>query len=565
MGLWSRALAGVRNLVRRDDPVREYRWITADQPTGIVITADTALQISVVWACVMAITNALAACRWSVFSVEGDKRSQLVNDPLDHLLNVRPNSDMTAIAFKEATLFAGLTWGNGYAEIIKNARGQIFELWPLLPDRMVPRRRTVKPYRLYYEYFQQDGGRIELEAEQVYHLRGPGITGLMGDNLVARAAKSMSLAAAQERFSSTYFGNNTNLGGMLKHPRKLTPEAHDRLKKDFEDKYKGPFKSNRPAILEEGMEWMPFATNAEAAQLVQSRTFQVEEVCRWFGVPPHKVQHLLRATFNNIEHLGIEFVRDALTPWAKRLEQEADFKLFPQRAPWRATELDMGWLTHGDAKSRFEAYTLGRNAGVYSVNDILRMERKNTIGPEGDVRIVMSNMTTVEGIQKSVDQIGKTAPGAPGPAGGRGGAGGQDAGAPASGDAPPGDQQGPDGGALRDSLARDAFGMVFASVLDRYAKRVANREADLRRRELPDGKIRVHLADLREQLRPWLIEEARSGIDLAAKACPAADPSIEIRLLQAADAIDNGKDPGAAAEEVVAAIWPTTGTETSGC
>src|SRR6266446_10961228 len=161
MGLWSRALAGVRNLVRRDDPVRECRWITADQPTGIVITADTALQISVVWSCVMAITNALAACRWSVFSVEGDKRSQLVNDPLDHLLNVRPNSDMTAIAFKEATLFAGLTWGNGYAEIIKNARGQIFELWPLLPDRMVPRRRTVKPYRLYYEYFQQDGGRIE--------------------------------------------------------------------------------------------------------------------------------------------------------------------------------------------------------------------------------------------------------------------------------------------------------------------------------------------------------------------------------------------------------------------
>src|SRR6202022_5065905 len=194
---------------------------------------------------------------------------------------------------------SALTWGNGYAEIVRNSRGDVAELWPLFPDRMIPRRRDVAPYALFYEYLNQDGGRVELEPDRVFHLRGPGIAGLVGDNVVSRAAKAMSLAAAQERFASTYFGNNTVIGGALKHPKKLTPETHDRLKKDWEDKYKGPFKANRPIILEEGMEWLPFSNDAEKAQLIASRTFQIEEICRWYGVPPHKVQHLLRATFNN--------------------------------------------------------------------------------------------------------------------------------------------------------------------------------------------------------------------------------------------------------------------------
>jgi HK97 family phage portal protein len=488
----------------------------------------------------------------------GVKRSRLPDDPLDHLLNVRPNADMTAISFKESLLFGALTWGNGYAEISKNARGQPAELYPLLADRVVPRRRATRPYKLYYEYMQQNGERVELEPENVYHLRGPGITGLMGDNLVARAAKSLGLAAAQERFASTYFGNNTNIGGVLEHPKKLQPDAHKRLKDDWEDKYKGPFKANRPVILEEGMKWTPVPVNAEHAQLTQSRTFQVEEICRWFGVPPHKVQHLARATFNNIEHLGIEFVRDALTPWAKRMEQEADFKLFPQRPPWRSTKLDMGWLTHGDAKSRFEAYKLGRDMGAYSVNDILSMEGKNTIGKVGDVRIVPLNMTTLE--QMMNGPPAPKAPSAPGGSGGDNGGDGSGKKDPASEGADSSTEtSGADSGSLGNSLAREALLTVFASVFERYAKRLENREADLRRRDLPEPKIAAHLADEREGLRPWILDESVEALELASKLC-GADFHRGPDVLLVVDEIDNGKDPRTAAEDLVAR-WRGAGTE----
>jgi HK97 family phage portal protein len=517
MGLWQR----FRNmLVQREQPTWRTRWLAPDQPAGIPITSETALEISVVWACVMAITTALASSRWNIFAVSGDARTRLPDDRLDYILNVRPNPEMPAVNMREALLVHALTWGNAYAEITRNARGDVAELWPLFPDRMIPRRRNAAPYALYYEYLNQDGGRTELEPENVFHLRGPGISGLMGDNVVSRAAKTMSLAAAQERFASTYFGNNTVIGGALKYPKTLTPEAHERVKRDWEDRYKGPFKANKPIILEGGMDWLPFKNDAETAQLVASRVFQVEEICRWYGVPPHKVQHLMRATFNNIEHLGIEFVRDALTPWARRHEQEADFKLLPQRAPWRTTKVDLGWLTHGDAKSRFEAYQIARNMGVYTANEIREKEGENTIGPEGDIRIVPMNMTTLERMA-----AGPAAPSASQPDSG--------------GD--PADNSGADGAALGNSLARDAVVILFASVFDRYTKRLRAREDDLRRVKKSAQEIDMHLAAEREKQRSWLVEECVGAISLLER-LHCARPREE-DILAGAEATWRGEDP----------------------
>jgi|GEM_PF-2082771 len=550
MGIWDR-LTGpfrARNEIRRDDPIRLFQWVSTDQPSGIVVTPETALQISVVWACVMAITTAISSCRWNVTLFDGANREILPDDPLDYLLNVRPNPEMTAVAFRESLMMNATTWGNGYAEIVKNARGQPSALWPLLPDRTLP-RRDKQTGVLYYEHRQMDGGMMRLEAEQVFHLHGPGITGLMGDNFVARAAKAMSLAAAQERFASTYFGNNTNMGGILKYPKKLSTDAHKKLKDDWEDKFKGPFKANRPAILEDGMEWLPSNVEADKAQLTNSRTFQIEEICRFYGVPPHKVQHLARATFSNIEHLGIEFVRDSLTPWAKRVEQEGDYKLIPARGPRKMTQIDMGWLTHGDAKSRFEAYSIGRNIGVYSANDILAMEGKNRLpGRFGDVRIIPMNMTTYDNLI-----VPKTS--APGTGSDGGGAA-----SPPNEAAQPDDGSGTPGFGDRATLVKDSMEMVFGSALERYAKRLTARAADLERHNLSAAKVAVNLAEERQRLRPWLLEECHAAIELSIRALPGTDAAArDVGLLAAADSIDNGTDPHEAAERLVATFTVTQG------
>jgi HK97 family phage portal protein len=536
--------------VRRDQPLRNYRWLWPDQPAGITITNDTALQISVVWACVEVIASSIAASQWNVFALEGRNRTLLPDDPLDYILNTRPNSEMTAIAVKEVVLFGALTWGNGYAEIQRTASGKVAALWPLMPDRVMP-RRDPETGVMYYEYLQDSGGIARLEQQDVYHLRGPGISGLMGDNLVARAAKTISLAAAQERYASTYFGNNTIIGGVLKHPGRLGKEAHELLRTDFEDRYSGASKSNKPLLLEEGMDWLPISNNADEAQLVPSRQLQVEEICRWFKVPPHKIQHLLRATNNNIEHQGLEFSRDTLTPWSKRLEQEADFKLFSARGPWRRTKIDLAWLSQGDFGSRMTGYQIGRRMGVYSINEIREKEGDNHIGPAGDVRIVEINMQTLEQLEAGgpaallASQNPPAVPAA------------NDDSAETEADAA---ADSPDGAAeemapsAKADLVRASIVALFEGAFDRHSRRLKNREADLRRGGASDEKIAGHMVGERERARLGLLDATATSRDLAAQATKADPSRIERETLFAADKLDNGITARTAAEQLIAAL-----------
>lgn len=545
---WQRLLSPFRrrpqDLVRPDDPQRYYRrFLPYAQAAGVVVTNENALELSVVWGCVTAVVNGIAPSRWNVYTIDAKgQRKNLPDDPLSYLLNCRPNDDMTAIALREVLGFSALTWGNGYAEIGKSLSGKVTALWPLLPNRVQP-RRDPETLEMYYDVQQQDGAIVRVPADRMYHLRGPGISGLMGDNLVARATMSMSLAAAQERFASTYFGNNTVIGGVIEHPKKMSPEAHERLKTSWADEHKGPDKAHGAVILEEDAKWHPYEVTAQQAQMVESRKFQIEEICRWYGVPPHKVQHLDRATFNNIEHLAIEFVRDALTPWAVRLEQEADFKLVPTRGLHRQTKLDTGWLTHGDFKSRMEGYQIARQTGLYSINQVLHREGENTIGPLGDTRMVMANMQTLEQLEAGVF--------APKPGGGGGDAGGNTAAGDGTdtgtggGDDTTGGGDGVGGAPTSHAdVATDALVLLFSSTLERYDARLEAREKDLRRGGASDKKVAQHLAEERVKLRPWVVEQAQAAMSLAG-----AD---QMTLLLAVDAIDNGLAPRAAAQRIVA-------------
>lgn len=512
---------------RPADPYQLIQFVPLAPIAGVRLTVEDALCLSVVWACVDAITKAVSSCRWNVYTEDGaDRRRRLPNDPADYLLNVRPNEEMTAIGFREALLFNALTWGNGYAEIVRDGAGRIAALWPLAADRMTPRRDSAK--RLVYEFANPDGSTAILEGSRVFHLRGPGLNGLLGDNIVARAAKSIALAMAAERFSSSFFGNGTVLGGVLEYPKTLDDAAYQRLKVSWEERFQGPNNAHKPVILEGGMKWNPISTEPEKSQLVESRKFQIEEICRWYGVPPHKVQHLERSTFNNIEHLGIEFVRDALTPWAMRLEQEADFKLFTVRAGSRFTKLDTAWLSYGDAKSRAEYYQIMRRIGVFSVNDILALEGRNTIGPEGDIRIVESAMTRLERVGEEPAKEEEPPPPLPEPA------------------------EPPAAAAL--PVVRDALVSLFESPLDRYSRRLANREADLTRQGLPTQRIAANLAEEKERLRPQLIRDCRGGpLALANRAIPGSALTDDA-LTEAAEAVEGGHSPRAVADRLVAAL-----------
>lgn len=466
------------------------RWISlADMVAGVRLTMDEAFQVSAVWACISAISKALAASPYKVFQqLPNGDRDQLFSDPLVYLMNTRPNPDMTAIAYREAMMISALSWGCGYSEIVFDNAGRVAELWPLLPDRVTPEREASG--RRVYRYRNPDNGsEVTLQDWQVLAIHGPSLDGLLGMNMVAHAAKTIALSMAAEKFSSTYFGNNTVVSGVLEYPNTLSDEAYNRLKKSWEERHQGPGNANRPAILEGGMKWNSISNKPEESQLIESRKFQLEEIARWYGVPPHKIGHLDRATWNNIEHLGIEFTRDALTPWAKRIEQEADYKLFSARGRPRFCTVDLEWLSQGDAKSRAESKAILRRNGVISVNDWLRSENQNTIGEEGDIRIVESNMVRLQ-------DVGKQA-------------------------SPPPEPEDEDTVTVEDAATasarflgrvtvEDAATAMLTSAFERHGKRIKNRAADLLARNKPGEEITQNLMRLREQtLREDFLASAR--------------------------------------------------------
>jgi hypothetical protein len=169
-------------------------------------------------------------------------------------------------------------------------------------------------------------------------------------------------------------------------------------KAEFERLYKGPQNSGRTAFLDNDADIATLSLNAEQTQLIETQQFLVEEICRWFGVPPHKIMHLLRATFSNIEHQSIEVVVDSISPWVKRFEDEADYKLFGQNRQGLYTKMNMRALLRGDAASRIAYYDGMVKIGAYSPNRVLELEDENTLGDEGDIHVMQSQNVTLETI-----------------------------------------------------------------------------------------------------------------------------------------------------------------------
>ena len=403
------------------DPQRASFWPVAWDADGRFFGVQEAMQLSVVWACVSVISRSIAGCHWKVYEKQNGQLVCLDEDSLDYLLNVRPNPEMTAMAVKEALLFAAAVYGNGYAEIVRDQAGRVAELWPLDSSLVEPVRKTTdgtlgSSGELVYRCTHPAGtGQVYLDAKNVYHLRGPSLTGLLGENIIQRAGKTLTLSAAADSYARAYYSNNTVVGGILEYPRSLDPKAYERLKNDWVEKRSGPSQAHKPVILENGMTWKPMGDGSAAtSQLIEARKFQVEEIARWFGVPLHMIGSLAgsQGYGTNLEQLGLGFVRDCLGPWARRMEQEADWKLFPMRGPGskKVTRIDLTPLTRGDSKTRAEANAILRRNGVITANEWRISEGLNLLeGEQGELLVVEASLATYEELEARAEKAERDA------------------------------------------------------------------------------------------------------------------------------------------------------------
>lgn len=364
--------------------------------SGKRVTADSALKFSTLFACVRNIADDIAKLPLHLYQrIEGGKE-RIANHPLERLLNVQPNPEMSAIDFRDTLTHHLLLWGNGYAFIERLPDRTVVSLWPLRPDRVKP-YRSEKDGEIWYNITNAVGGIIPYPNDDILHIRGLGFDGLLGYNVIQYAGESIGAAQAVEEFGSRFFGQGTNIGSALEHPGSLSNKAYERLKKWVEG-HEGLADSHKNMILEEGMKFNKTVIPPDAAQFLETRKFSVPEICRWFRMPPHKVHDLEKATFSNIEHQAIEYVIDCLLTWLIRWEQWLGIKLL-DGSPDMFFEHLVSGLLRGDIKSRYEAYNIARNMGMLNVDEIRAFENLNPLPDEkGQIYLQPLNMVEVGGI-----------------------------------------------------------------------------------------------------------------------------------------------------------------------
>lgn len=368
-----------------------YEPLGGMSATGQRITSESSLRVAAVMACVRVISEAVASLPLFVYRQRDDGGKEKATDhPLYLMLHTRrgmPNRWQTSQEFREMLQAHVLLRGNAYAEI-RGFGSRVDELVPIHPDCVTVEQ--LENSRLRYKV-QEDGRERILTQDRVFHLRGLSPDGICGLNPIQYAATAVGLAVSTEQHGANLFRNGTKVGGVLEHPGKLSPEAATQLRADWESLHRGPHNAHRTAVLEGGMKYHEMGMTSEDAQFLESRQFQVIEICRIFRVPPHMVYDLARATFSNIEHQGLEFVKFTLMPWLTRWEAGITKSLIVDDDQYFA-EHNVDGLQRADTQTRFASYATGKQWGWLNTNEIRSFENMNPV-EGGDIYLQPMNMS----------------------------------------------------------------------------------------------------------------------------------------------------------------------------
>ena len=364
----------------------------ADTRTGLYVNEESAMRTSAVYACVRVLAETVASLPLPFYKRLPRGKEKAIYHPLYSLLHDVPNREMTSFSFRETMMTHLLLWGNAYGLI--NYKGKHpADLWPLHPSRVYVERDLITK-ELVYKY-SDENGTYEYQANQILHIPGLSYNGITGLSPIGLARESIGLAQATEEFGSRFFLNGARPGGILEHPGIV--KDPEKLRKSWEEVYKGVRNAHKVAVLEEGMVYKEIGIPPNDAQFLETRKFQLNEICRIFRVPQHLVGDLERATFSNIENQSIDFVVHTIRPWLIRWEQAIQRCLLSEgeRAVYFA-KFTVDGLLRGDFKTRMDGYAVGRQNGWYSANDIREFEDLNPIPEEmgGDLYLVNGNMMT---------------------------------------------------------------------------------------------------------------------------------------------------------------------------
>ncbi len=392
----------------RDKPTNStsgsaYRFFFGGTTAGKPVNERSSMQMTAVYSCVRILAEAVAGLPIHLYKyTDTGGKEKAADNPLYFLLHDEPNPEMTSFVFRETLMTHLLLWGNAYSQIIRNGKGQVVALYPLMPNRMTVDRN--ENGQLYYSYqtskddaHTMKGSTVILKASEVLHIPGLGFDGLVGYSPIAMAKNAIGMAIACEEYGAKFFANGAAPGGVLEHPGTLKDPT--KIRESWNATFGGSSNSSKVAVLEEGMKYTPIAISPEQAQFLETRKFQINEIARIFRIPPHMVGDLEKSSFSNIEQQSLEFVKYTLEPWLVRWEQSMVRSLLSQKEKQEYfIKFNVDGLLRGDYQSRMNGYAIGRQNGWMSANDIRSLENLDLIPEEkgGNLFLINGNMTKLE-------------------------------------------------------------------------------------------------------------------------------------------------------------------------
>jgi HK97 family phage portal protein len=356
-------------------------------------SSAAALRIATAWACVNLLAGTSASLPLNVYRKNrAGVREVAADHPLYRLLHDSPNADQTALEFWEFMFACVELRGNAYAEKEIGSSG-VVSLNPVMPDRMQVRR--TESGALEYEW--TSGGTVNrVPQERMFHVRGFGGSPLGGMSTLAICRTTFRAAFAVDQAAASTFRNGVLPSGVLQTEMQLTAEQRNEAEQLLRSKYAGAMKAGVPMLVDKGMKWQSITINPEDAQMLETRKFSVEEICRIFGVPPHMVGHTENSTSwgTGLEQQTMAFQKFTLRRRLKRVEQAAEKQLLTPRdiASGISIEFNLEGLLRADSDARAKFYNAGLQNGWMTINEVRALESLPPV-EGGDVpRMQMQNV-----------------------------------------------------------------------------------------------------------------------------------------------------------------------------
>lgn len=363
--------------------------------TGEIVTPGNVTGLAAAWACITLLSGTTGSLPLVVMKPEGNVLVPATDHPLYKVLAIDPNYDQASDEFWEYMQASIEIRGNAYAERKWGAAKNLIALDPIRPD--IVQTRRLESGEIEYRWTGSDGKpRVRLDKDML-HIRGPMGSPLGGASPISACKNVFGVALAADKSAGRAFKNGISVIGGVKMDKALNPKQRKLLRESLRDDYSGAVNSGTPMILDNGLDWKQISLSPEDMQMLETRNFSVEEICRIFGVPPHLVQHMAGNTAlgSSITEQTLAFVKFSLRRRLKRIEKSVQKQLLSpaDKAAGIRIKFDLRGLMRADDKGRAEYYEIMVRNGIYSINDCRELENKSPVPGGDEPRVQMQNVT----------------------------------------------------------------------------------------------------------------------------------------------------------------------------